>query len=67
MFLLKTSKRFLSFVIQFIPIEQLKDVLITTTGSKGSLKWENLIISIVRIGLIAVLAISYKMRNSIKS
>lgn len=66
LFLLKTSTRFLSFVAQFIPTEQLKSVLVTSTGSKGDLKWENIIISIVRVAIIALLAISYKMRNSMK-
>ena len=66
MFLLKTSKSFLGFVAKFIPVDQLKSALMTTTGSKDGLKWQNVILSILRIGLVAILAVSYKMRNSIK-
>jgi hypothetical protein len=66
MFLLNTSKSFLGFIAKFIPVDQLKSVLMTTTGSQDGLKWQNIILSIVRIGLVAILAVSYKMRNSIK-
>lgn len=66
LFLFKTSSSFLSFVAQYIPVEQLKNVVLMTTGSKGSLKWENLLISLVRITVVIFLAISYKLRNSIK-
>ena len=66
MFMLKTSKGFFSFMSKFIPVDQLKIMLMTTTGSKDTLRWQNVIISILRIGLVAVLAVSYKMRNSIK-
>lgn len=39
LFLLKTSGRFVSFVAQFIPVQQIKSVIVTSTGSKGDLKF----------------------------
>jgi hypothetical protein len=66
LFLLNTSKSFLGFIAKFIPVDQLKSALMTTTGSKESLKWQNVMMSIVRIALVALIAVSYKMRNSIK-
>jgi uncharacterized membrane protein YqjE len=44
----------------------MKEVLVISTGSKDTLRWENIIISLVRIVVVALLAISYKMRNTIK-
>lgn len=67
MFLFNTSSRFASFLGKFIPIEQIKNILITTTGSKGtSVQTKNVLMSVIRIILIALLVIGYKLRQSIK-
>lgn len=66
LFLLKTSKSFLGFFLKFIPVDQIKTAIVASTGSKSDLKWQNLLISIIRVSVVALLAISYKMRNSIK-
>lgn len=66
LFLLKTSTSFLSFLAKFIPVEQIKTIIVTSTGSKSDLKLNNLLISIIRVSVVALLAISYKMRNSIR-
>ncbi len=67
LFMLKTSTRFVSFVGRFIPVQQLKSVIVTSTGSTGDFKLNNLLISIVRVTIVVLLAVSYKMRNSMKS
>lgn len=66
LFLLKTSKSFLGFFLKFIPVDQIKTVIVASTGSKSDLKFNNLLISIIRVSVVVLLAISYKMRNSIK-
>lgn len=66
LFFFKTSSSFLSFIAKYIPVEQLKNIALSTTGSKDSLKWQNLLISLVRITVIIFLVISYRLRNSIK-
>ena len=66
MFLFNTSSRFASFLGKFIPIEQIKNILITATGSKGAVQTKNVLVSVIRIILIAFLVIGYKLRQNIK-